>query len=561
MRDRGIEMKPAETARGGRRALRGACPRGFAVIALSVLVCGTGVFGQEPPLATDKEGEKESPELVRGLPVEMHETYRKRLRETAEAFWARPFTEFGLEPREPPPGQIEQMMAMIDRQARQRGCLPDPPLRDGMVLGIPAPLAREEMDLYAEILVLSEAQRERLDHLYERYLAEDWTFRLKKIQPLWDRSFEVVAHEGPHPTIASAQEKIELFEDVDRILAPLLSVERRMFDELAPILAEEQLPLLERVHNLRRRRLYDEAHSMYPGAMLDLTLILHEIEQRCSEPITPTDPDTFHALLTEYDGTLTTFARQRYEADRRALRKLIRITGESQELQYTAEDIEAVRPRLRELSEERLDLIKPEVEAAKRIYDLNRRFAELLAAQLPDDVGRELRRRFGEATYKPIYPNPYDIEEGLNDLLTIEDLSDEQRESLTALRQGYLERRRQLDRRMIDRYMQWKDETARLHGYNGDELDLYRRDMQELQAQRFATARMHLRSARGILTEAQLAALGSRFPTVVEERIEISEEEMAALKQRFRGEPERLEAHLWRRQMERGGSKWPAPGD
>lgn len=540
-----------------RRGSREVGTASVALIALCALCCCITALGQEAPPAEDGE----SAALVRGLPLDMHEAYRKRLRETAEARWNWIFTEFDRQPEEPPPGRIEEMMSVIDQQARKRGYLIDPDMRGHLGLGIPAPLGKEETDLYADILILSEAQRERLDHLYERYLAEDWTFRLKKIQPLWDRSNEIVARRGPHPTIASAEAKVKLYEDVDDVLQPLLSIERRMFDELAPILAEGQLPLLERVHNLRQRRLYDEAHSMYPGAMLDLTLILHEIEQKRGEPIMPTDPEMFQALLTEYDGTLTTFARQRYEVDRRSSRKLIRIMGESQELQYTAEDIETVRPRLRELSEERLRLLQPEVEAGKRIHDLNHRFVDLLAGQLPDEPGRELRRRFREATYKPIYPNPYDIEKGLNELLAIEDLSDEQREDLAALLQGYLQQRRQLDRRMIERYMQWKDKTARLQGYDPRAWELYRQEMQDFQAQRLAAARRHLELAKEILTEAQLAALGTRFPTVTRERVEISAEHMASLKEQFKDDPNRLEAYLQARQMERGGSNWPAPYD
>jgi hypothetical protein len=235
--------------------------------------------------------------------------------------------------------------------------------------------------------------------------------------------------------------------------------------------------------------------------------------------------------------------------------------GESQELQYTAEDIEAVRPRLSELDEERHRLLRPEVEAGKRIHDLNRRFVDLLAAQLPDEPGRELRRRFLEATYKPIYPNPYDIEEGLNDLRAIKDLAEEQREDLTALLQQYVEQRRQLDRRMIDRYMEWKDKTARLQGYNPDKLEIYRRDMQELQTQRLTLAQTQLELARNILTEAQQAALGSRFPTVVKERVEISEEEMEYLKRLFEDRPGGLEGYLQARQMQRGGTHWPGPYD
>jgi len=43
--------------------------------------------------------------------------------------------------------------------------------------------------------------------------------------------------------------------------------------------------------------------------------------------------------------------------------------------------------------------------------------------------------------------------------------------------------------------------------------------------------------------------------------VEISEEEMAFLNQRFKEEPERLEMYLWPRQMEREGSEQPAPHD
>ena len=69
-----------------------------------------------------------------------------------------------------------------------RGFVSKPGSRGLIFTQIPLVMDVREWDQFADVLKLSGAQRKAIDAAYDQYRRDDWDYRLKNAQPLFDRS-------------------------------------------------------------------------------------------------------------------------------------------------------------------------------------------------------------------------------------------------------------------------------------------------------------------------------------------------------------------------------------
>ncbi len=201
-----------------------------------------------------------------------------------------------------------------------------PPRAPGVVyvkLVVPNTITRGELTRYADTLHLDEPQKKILNEHYESYLKADAEFRSVNVRSLWDQSAAIAAT-GPSnlaqdPSVAAAY--AELMRRQERVTRDLCGIEDQLFIDLEPFLTDEQLPLVDRVRQQRARMRYSVVHCEYPGAGIDLSLLVYNLR----ENLTPRDPEAFEAGLTEYERAVTALMRRERLSNARAERSFSRI--------------------------------------------------------------------------------------------------------------------------------------------------------------------------------------------------------------------------------------------
>jgi hypothetical protein len=411
------------------------------------------------------------------------------------------------------------------------------------VISVPHPIGVEEWGMYATELVLSEAQREEFRRLYDAYLVEDRAYRAESIQPLWERSGEIAGSNDLYTNEATAKRFAELMSDRAAALPRLPAIEKRLFEGVAAYLSDEQFDSMERVRNQRRRARCNAAHCRFPGAMIDLSLMLYRASEEGLD-VTPADPEMFRMLLDEYDWVVTPLFERRLRANLRSQIEGNVLIARAAELWAVQGAEPETKAAAEELDHERRALNRGEIRTARRIQELNRMYLALLAAELAADTRRELVDRFNESTYPVVYPDPYDVHAVFEAGLAMPDLSDKQRGELKSALELYEVQQGEVTDRMLKRYLDWKERTGVISGYGFDEYDTYSEAMRKLQGLRQAVADMALAMLRDALTEGQQADLAPQL-AAWEDRANAFEAHDALIQDRF----------------QLAGWQWPRPYD
>lgn len=375
------------------------------------------------------------------------------------------------------------------------------------VLYLPDPIRKRERERYSEMLILADAQKELFGKLHETYLREDWRFRKEKVEPLYERSSEISTKGDLYENLDTAAEYVELRRDERQVLNPLVAIEARMFTQLQPYLTDDQLVRLERVRRQRVRIRCRAAGGDFPAGKLDLGWVIGDLADAGLD-CTPHEPETFDAILWAYDLAMTPLCEQRYDKAMRILTDGVPLRVESMVLSASADGDERVLERARALEEEYHEYNRACALVARRVHDLNRRYLDLLARQLPDEAAEALVTGFRERAYPAIFPDPYDFAHVLEKAAQIETLSPEERKGVRAVGIVYEQQHEAICNRMIDGYLAWHVEIDTLSGYELEPYEAYKTRMQELQRKRKEAAEVAFSLLEGLLTAEELGTLG-----------------------------------------------------
>lgn len=373
-------------------------------------------------------------------------------------------------------------------------------------ISMPAPIKAADIDRWSCMMGLSEVQVQLFKEFYKEYVERENDIHDKYVQPVWDQSADISSRRTGVRDVAVAQEFAGLLKRVrPRALQRLVNTEEQVFNELAAHLSESQLPMLDRVRKQRQRARSNRRSARYPGGDIDLTMFLYALHKHGFDTI-PSDPAVLDALLAEYDAAVTLLFKRRAQA-------IVRISGEGTVLLASRLSMGAVREGserwtvAKELRAKSKQLNRRLVDLEKRIHDLNVRFVSAVAETLPDATGRELRRRFRELAYEPVYPDPTDVTHLFEAALAIEPLSSEQRADLEANKDVSAAKQLSLCQRMKDRYLDWREFHGIEWGLPPGTLSLYERDMQKLQEARVENAELAVELLTAILAPEQFREL------------------------------------------------------
>lgn len=261
-----------------------------------------------------------------------------------------------------------------------------------------AQITRTSSQRYADLLALDDEQRDVLDLLFEGYSTSyqdaraTMTREMEKVQAEFQDTQDFTLFRDRMPKIMGA------FRD------RASSLESSFFSDLDAILRDDQRERMVRVERMRRRE--TSMDFSVSGASVDLLDLVRDLE------VSP-DP----ALLSTLDEYELTVDRLLQEAQR----------DESP----FSEGAQRIDP------EQLREYLKVQRERALRMREINRRHARLIEGSLSEDQ----RARFADALRERSFPQVYRAPHArrlLDAAAEFADLSPEQRERLTQVRESYL---------------------------------------------------------------------------------------------------------------------------
>ncbi|MDY7107778.1 MAG: hypothetical protein SYC29_03995 [Planctomycetota bacterium] len=297
---------------------------------------------------------------------------------------------------------------------------------------LPDPISGREVDRYAERLELSDRQRQALQGLHNTYRAEFARLRDGEIETYLKEHGGFGDFRITFDRAAVKDETNKLKKLLDRIRG----LDRRFFDDIQPLLSEEQLALLPRLRRMREVQRYRMGLPFLggvtnPAAQVDLTTIVEQQE------LSPGQRRIVDARLAGYERQLVNAARALHDV---ALNRRLIMFDRLEAMGYgpdalanpeNAEGmIQAFFSAMNEI-QTRLN------EEAAEISTLNRRTLKSLAELLPDEQGETLRIGYLRQAYPDFLPMVTPVRRRMEEALRLEDLSEEQRQAIEALRLNY----------------------------------------------------------------------------------------------------------------------------
>lgn len=338
------------------------------------------------------------------------------------------------------------------------------------------------------MLNLSESQAGFLKAILRVYQEQDAAFRAEHLQPLWEWSAALMENGSSSADLARAISKRDLMLQRDKLVQQIIARENALFDELAEVLSEEQFQQLHRVCLYRQRIRCRIRHYELPSAALDLGEMLDALYEE--SPFEPLDHEAFQSLLYGYEEALTSLREQHY-------RERMKLDAEggvilASRIATNADDDPAAQAVAQaansRITQKYQALWKRADQFERRLHELNRVHAGLLADQLPPEASAAFINRFRAAAYPFAYPDPNDIEFIFDAARSIRELTAEQLESIDDLSLLFQHRRDEITERIIDQQMRWSFRQLGCRGYNASEREAHEEEIWSLLDQRSENA-------------------------------------------------------------------------
>jgi hypothetical protein len=289
----------------------------------------------------------------------------------------------------------------------------------------PEPITLEEIAEYADMLALTPEQREIVDALHDGYAAE--TKRIMadvsdRFRAGYESLKEVDESERDEKELEIALGMGPIWLDAYRTFT---GVEARFLGDVRSVLEDAQLAEWPRVERLRRKHAFLDQVEV-AGAELDLTGVLEE----------PAPPGLDQVRL-EYELKLDALMSRR-AAHTEAIAELV-ATGAT-----VRESLDMLTPEeQRRVDELNVSAIRIDLD----LLDLNERYTDLFAATLAPEQAAAFRGNVEMAWYGRYVNSDNILVKIYQRVLALDSLSDEQRASITSLRDRYTEEVLAVERR------------------------------------------------------------------------------------------------------------------
>lgn len=317
---------------------------------------------------------------------------------------------------------------------------------------LPDPISSSELSRYAEVLDLSQEQRQAIEGAHNKYRADFARLRDGEIE-------EYLKTHGGAGNISITFDRSKVEKDtreLQKLLGRVRSLDERFFDQLLALLTERQQTILPRIRQARERVRYQSGMSLIgimvnPASHVDLSALMIQLD------IAPAFGSDLDLALQQYESRLTAAARDLHDV---SVNKELLMFDRMAEQGYGAEVLEdpsraeglidALFAAMNHVQDEMND-------QAAEIADLNRRTLKELELLMPADQARKLRTRFGQMAYHDPLVSGRQVSRRFEAALERKDLTDQQRAQVESMQVAYAQERRQ----HVDRLMDAHDENSR----------------------------------------------------------------------------------------------------
>jgi hypothetical protein len=404
-------------------------------------------------------------------------------------------------------------------------------IETNIAFDLSAPISKRDIDRYAQILVLSAAQRQYLDQLHAEYLETIKALERGEMQELivLSEPMKVEGVESYTWDLLAASNL--MYDKVDVIARQIKSIDEGMLSRLAACLAESQKPAMARVRMHRQRACAPQFQYRVPVAAIDLSRTI-EYGQYDEDVLVDIDP-----IRWEYEQQLTKL-RTDYacacEGRERKYGELF-VTSrydDSGERVKTGSDA----PKTRAIAAfQEIKIGQARIGAAiKRLADLNREYFSRFRDALPEQYRRDFDMRYRIRAYPWLfYPDRGDPKWLYEQIIAQPELAPDLKLSMEATWNTYRASYDELCRKMEVEYDGWKQFLAD-NGSYGKELQVYAEKFREIFAQRIQRNRDVLKQLKSMSPQ-EIIAKFEREIRQVEAWIDMEREKLDQPPHRFPG--------------------------
>lgn len=387
---------------------------------------------------------------------------------------------------------------------------------------VPDPISARELENYCDRLHLSDQQLQAVQAFHDAYRAEFTALREGDIEKLLKetRSLQGMG-------FAALQQRAEVeksLKALDQVMDKIRAVDNRLFDQVQTVLTEEQITQMPRVRQARERKRYQSgltrmASMMNPAVQIDLSDVISDMD------LPPAAVQTLDPMLVQYENSLTSAARKMHEASTNMIMDMLDKLADLGINEESMRDPQRGAQMWTSIRDVWGELNTKLQEKAAAISELNRKTVRNFGAVLPEDSAHKLHDEYYQRAYREATGGSNATGRSFTDALKLDDLSSEQRQTITAMSAEY----RSSSDRLTDEAADLIDENRRTRtffDFNSDRQREYQEKLVKLQEKRTtlsSTTVANLKAALGPeLSERldqQLAKAESGDAQTVETRI------------------------------------------
>lgn len=298
---------------------------------------------------------------------------------------------------------------------------------------LPDPISTPELDRYAELLDLSDQQRQAIEPMHSRYLEQFSRLRSDEVEEFLEE-FRGVRRQLFQPSGFETVDRVT--RDHRRLMSRIASLDESLFNQIQTVLSDEQTVLLPRARMARERERYRSdavrfATSRNPGVRVDLSELTREVE------LASADRQAVDPVLARYERQLTGELKQMFDVASGMFEEVTRRMAEAGAGPPDPENPGSMRETFRAFEQAWREVNAEVLDEASDVSELNHSTVRAMAPLLSENGARTLRHRYYRRAYGTVAREAGRAERRISTALEMTELTDEQRSAVNDLRRAY----------------------------------------------------------------------------------------------------------------------------
>lgn len=137
------------------------------------------------------------------------------------------------------------------------------------LLPIWKPVSPDEFESYLRMIKVRAEQRPKLVSAYDEYRQADWAYRMKAVQPLFDRLAAIATRGWMRIMPVLVDDQVAVLRDSVEVAPQLTVAEARFFGDVGRMLDQSQQPVWTVIAGHRERDRLRASYSRFPAYALD----------------------------------------------------------------------------------------------------------------------------------------------------------------------------------------------------------------------------------------------------------------------------------------------------